>query len=126
MSYFTFFSHELFHDFLEVRLQGGPSVYEGFLEIFWKNEWSKPCNFDNFAINEANVVCRSLSFGKLVNLSRKAFNNTGKKWLNKVSCKGDENSLLTCNIKDAGQPNCSAQDYIYMKCGLKGKTYNRL
>ena len=71
------------------------------------------------------MVCRSLSFGKPLNLSRKAFNITGKQWLNQVSCKGDENSLLTCDIKDAVQPNCSTQDYIYMKCGLKGKIKNK-
>jgi len=44
-----------------VRLAGGPSSYEGRLEVYYWNHWGVVCD-DSFTDREAAVVCRSLGF----------------------------------------------------------------
>jgi len=44
-----------------VRLIGGPSSYEGRLEVYYNNVWGTVCD-DSFTDREAAVVCRSLGF----------------------------------------------------------------
>lgn len=98
----------------------GPGGYEGFLEIFWKNEWSRSC-LREFTMKEAMVVCRSLGYDKPLQLIFKSSKYTGRGYQRNVTCTGDEESLLLCNNGEHKQ-NCSSQLYPYIKCGLNGKS----
>ncbi len=44
-----------------VRLQNGPSQFEGRVEVCLSEEWRTVCN-DFWGHNEAMVVCRQLGF----------------------------------------------------------------
>ena len=44
-----------------VRLQNGPSKFEGRVEVCLSEEWRTVCN-DFWGHNEALVVCRQLGF----------------------------------------------------------------
>ena len=44
-----------------MRLVGGPSLYEGRLEVRYNNIWGTVCD-DYFDDRDATVVCRSLGF----------------------------------------------------------------
>lgn len=45
----------------EIRLVGGTSASEGYVEIYFNGEWGKVCS-NMMSGGEANVVCRQLGY----------------------------------------------------------------
>ena len=108
-----------------IRLSGSNIPLEGRVEVFRQGEWGTVCYYydPNFFRKNARVVCRELGFYDLVEQTRLS-GATGKIWLHKVQCRGDEKSLVFCPYKDYG---CSHEWDRYVKCEWHwSKTFNHL
>ena len=92
------------------------------MELFINGTWGTVCD-DEWDLQDANVVCRQLDFGKaMMAVKSAAFGRgQGKIWMNSVRCTGDESSLQQCAHNGLGKGNCSHSDDAGVVCSL-GKT----
>ena len=49
----------------EIRLVGGTTASEGYVEIYLNGEWGRVCS-DNVSDDAANVICRQLGYTSAV------------------------------------------------------------
>ncbi|XP_022096135.1 uncharacterized protein LOC110982186 [Acanthaster planci] len=85
---------------LEVRLVGGSNPYEGTVEVYYKGAWGSICD-DLWDVNNANVVCRQLGFGKAKEATRNAYfgrSNFDPIHFDDVECQGTESKLSDCEL----------------------------
>ena len=54
----------------EIRLVGGTSVSEGYVEMYLNGEWGRVCS-DSMSGDEANVICRQLGYNSAVSYTPK-------------------------------------------------------
>ena len=81
---------------LEIRLAGN-SILQGRVEILYYGIWGTICNFGtHFDLDSANVACRRLGFPGAARVLKYTAPGSGKIWLNRVQCVGDETSLEQC------------------------------
>ena len=101
-----------------MRLAGGSSSSEGRIEIFHNGRWGTVCD-DDWDLNDANVVCRSLGLKEAISAPTLATfgRGSGEIWLDEVECGGDETSLVDCQHDGWGQNNCGHGEDAGVVCG---------
>ena len=69
----------------------------GRVEVLYNNTWGTVCD-DGFDDNSANVLCRSLGYGNVVSISKRAGygRGIGAVWLSDLQCDGTEHWLHDC------------------------------
>ncbi|XP_033101998.1 deleted in malignant brain tumors 1 protein-like [Anneissia japonica] len=100
-----------------VRLRGGVNEGEGRVEIFYGGSWGTICD-DDFAIEEAEVVCRQLGFvgANADTPVRKFGQGTGQIHLDNLACTGAENRLDECRHPNWGDHNCGHHEDAGVVC----------
>lgn len=114
----------LHFSFLEcdkIRLAGTSSRCSGRLEVYNQDSWGTVCD-DFWTITNAEVVCRELNCGTVLEAKKAAFFGEGKNmiWLDDVQCTGSESSVLKCTHKQFGDNNCGHGEDAGVICS--GKT----
>eukprot|EP00037_Helgoeca_nana_P015140 m.141781 g.141781 ORF g.141781 m.141781 type:complete len:2442 (+) comp22882_c0_seq1:29-7354(+) len=88
-----------------VRLQDGPSLTSGRVEVFRNGAWGTVCD-DSWGDFDAQVVCRELGFSGGFATSRASFGQgTGSILMDDVACVGTEASIADC--PHAAVHNCA-------------------
>ena len=54
----------------EIRLVGGTSASEGYVEMYLNGEWGRVCS-DSMSSDEADVICRQLGYDSAVSYTPK-------------------------------------------------------
>uniref|UniRef100_A0A3Q1HEN8 Soluble scavenger receptor cysteine-rich domain-containing protein SSC5D n=1 Tax=Anabas testudineus TaxID=64144 RepID=A0A3Q1HEN8_ANATE len=90
----------------KIRLVG-PSRCSGRIEVYHRDNWGTVCD-DHWSITNADVVCKELNCGTVLEAKKSAFFGPGKEeiWLDDVQCTGHESSILKCQHRPLGQNNC--------------------
>ena len=83
---------------LDIRLVNGDSPWEGRVEVFHNRAW-RTITDDNFDINDARVICRSLGYGgAAAYVWWSGFGQgTGTIAFDGLGCNGDEASIFDCS-----------------------------
>ncbi|XP_035534569.1 deleted in malignant brain tumors 1 protein-like [Morone saxatilis] len=93
----------------KIRLVGGrpESRCSGRVEIYHRDKWGTVCD-DQWSIINAEVVCREVNCGTVLEAKKSAFFGEGKNdiWLDDVQCVGHESSILKCEHRGFGVNNC--------------------
>ena len=100
----------------------GNKTYQGRVEVFIKGTWGTVCD-DEWDLNDANVACRQLGYGRAVTAAKSAAfgRGQGKIWMNNVRCTGNESSLTECAHNGLEKGNCSHSKDASAVCS-QGKT----
>uniref|UniRef100_A0A8C1M730 Neurotrypsin n=1 Tax=Cyprinus carpio TaxID=7962 RepID=A0A8C1M730_CYPCA len=103
--------------FVPVRLSGGPSAYEGRVEVFHAGQWGTVCD-DQWDDNDAEVVCRQLGLGGIAKAWVGAYfgAGSGRVLLDEVSCTGNELSIEQCPKTAWGEHNCDHTEDAGVSC----------
>ena len=102
-----------------VRLVGGTS-YSGRVEIFHDGSWGTVCD-DDWGINDAHVVCRSLGLGPASSALHGCGTfgcGSGQIWMDDLGCSGSEVGLEFCNHKGWGSHNCGHYEDAAVVCAV--------
>ena len=104
-----------------VRLINGSTKYEGRVEVYHNGEWGTVCG-NGWDLNDAQVVCRELDFGAVVDVRYNAYygQDIGQIWLDNLNCTGTELSVVNCSHRGWGIENCTHGDDAGVKCTFKG------
>ena len=99
-----------------VRLVDGPSIYEGRVEVQYNGIWGTVCDY-GWDLNDAQVVCSQLGFGRATAAEHNAFygEGYGQNWLYNVNCNGVEWTVGNCSHSGWGS-YCNHHDDASVKC----------
>uniref|UniRef100_A0A673ZVH6 Soluble scavenger receptor cysteine-rich domain-containing protein SSC5D n=1 Tax=Salmo trutta TaxID=8032 RepID=A0A673ZVH6_SALTR len=91
----------------DLRLVDGPNRCSGRVEVYQDGSWGTVCD-DNWALLDAQVVCRELSCGPATEAPHQAHFGEGSSsiLLDDVACMGSEGSLLECSSGGIGNHDC--------------------
>ncbi|KAF7659221.1 hypothetical protein LDENG_00001350 [Lucifuga dentata] len=114
----------LFTECDNIRLVG-PTRCSGRVEVFYRDMWGTVCD-DHWSITNADVVCRELKCGTVLEAKHAAFFGEGKNtiWLDDVQCTGHESSLLKCQHKAYGENNCGHSEDAGVVCSDSARLIN--
>ena len=100
-----------------VRLVDGFTEYQGRVEVYHNGEWGTVCD-DGWDINDAEVVCSELGYGKATAGIRNAFygQGSGQIWLDNVNCVGTEHTIGNCLHNRWGLHNCGHHEDASVRC----------
>ncbi|EDO39040.1 predicted protein, partial [Nematostella vectensis] len=87
-----------------IRLAEGADYRTGRLEVFINGQWGTVCD-DLWDMQDTQVACKHLGFLGAIRYYRHA-SGRGPVWLDDVTCKGSEQSLLECSHRGIGSHNC--------------------
>ncbi|XP_062293821.1 deleted in malignant brain tumors 1 protein-like [Scomber scombrus] len=95
----------------------GPSRCSGRVEVYHRDSWGTVCD-DNWNIASAEVTCRELKCGTVLEAKKSAFFGEGKEdiWLDDVVCTGHESSILSCQHRPIGENNCGHNEDAGVVC----------
>ncbi|CAH1407810.1 unnamed protein product [Nezara viridula] len=110
-----------------IRLRGSPSQFEGFVEMqLSTGSWGVVCDKRNdWKIEEAHVVCRSLGYPRGAELSWQGLPADVKNITSSilatdvVVCTGSEDSLLDCTLS-VGDGCDPTKDGVWVRCYSHG------
>lgn len=81
---------------VKYRLVGGDGSH-GRVEIGYDNNWGGVCDF-LWDTKDANVICRSLNYVSGLEIAGGRYGHSdGPVWFSRVSCDGDEDTLMSCD-----------------------------
>ncbi|XP_038069984.1 deleted in malignant brain tumors 1 protein-like isoform X2 [Patiria miniata] len=108
------------YEFGKVRLVEGNSKYDGYVEIYYKQQWGTICN-DQWDKTDADVVCKELGHEFAISTSDASEYDTGRSstkpiWLDDVFCGGSETRLVYCNHGQWDSNYCSHGEDVWVKC----------
>ncbi|XP_071446908.1 uncharacterized protein [Hetaerina americana] len=110
-----------------VRLAGGPSNLAGRVEVRYNGVWGTVCD-DDFGVQDAQVICRSLGlgWGSGVLALKEAHYGPGKGpiWLDELHCSGQEEKIIDCPRFPWGKNNCGHKEDASVKCTPPGDEGN--
>eukprot|EP00057_Strongylocentrotus_purpuratus_P018553 XP_011673027.1 PREDICTED: deleted in malignant brain tumors 1 protein-like [Strongylocentrotus purpuratus] len=107
-----------------VRLVGGKYPWEGRVEVFNAGSWGTVCR-DNWDIDDANVVCRSLGLGEAIEKTTvvdyyQDYPDDAEVvddiFLDEVQCIGNESILLDCPHSALGVHDCNHTQDATVTC----------
>ncbi|XP_060690401.1 deleted in malignant brain tumors 1 protein-like [Hemiscyllium ocellatum] len=100
-----------------VRLQDGPTLCQGRLEVFYNGTWGTVCA-DSFGMEEAEVVCKQLTCGSAQSVEPPATfgSGSGQIWLDDVNCRLHDTFLWQCPSSPWGKHNCNHQEDVGIIC----------
>ena len=109
-----------------VRLVYGSTVYKGRVEVYYNGEWGTVCA-NGWDLNDAQVVCRQLGYGKAISARNNAFygqgngSGTARVWLDDVNCDGNELVIGDCSHSGWGFESCSHYEDAGVECSPNGE-----
>nr|XP_046223606.1 deleted in malignant brain tumors 1 protein-like [Oncorhynchus gorbuscha] len=108
------------HSDLTVRLVDGPNRCSGRVEVYQDGIWGTVCD-DNWAVLDAQVVCRELSCGPATEAPHQAHfgEGSGSILLDDVACMGSEGSLLECSSGGIGNHDCGHDEDASVTCMME-------
>ena len=107
-----------------LRLIGGSGPGEGRVEIYYRGSWGTVCD-DDWDKSDAGVVCRQLGYPSAVSAPHRARfgQGSGKIWLDRVQCQGNETSIVNCRHRPWGVHDCGHHEDASVICS--SKLYNK-
>uniref|UniRef100_A0A3B5LG39 Soluble scavenger receptor cysteine-rich domain-containing protein SSC5D n=1 Tax=Xiphophorus couchianus TaxID=32473 RepID=A0A3B5LG39_9TELE len=108
----------------KIRLVG-PSRCAGRVEIYHDDVWGTVCD-DHWSIANAEVVCRELNCGIVMEAKKSAFYGKGQDqvWLDDIDCTGDEKSLSNCPHRGFGEHDCDHHEDAGVVCSENVRLIN--
>ncbi|XP_071498165.1 scavenger receptor cysteine-rich domain-containing protein DMBT1-like [Diadema antillarum] len=103
-----------------IRLAGGPSIFSGRVEVSVSKSWATFCD-DQWALQDAEVACRSLGFGNSVDISGTGIANSRKApSYGAINCTGGEEDFFRCRISGSASVNydCPGTGQAKTTCSL--------
>ncbi|XP_048576746.1 uncharacterized protein LOC5510655 isoform X3 [Nematostella vectensis] len=97
-----------------IRLAEGADYRTGRLEVFINGQWGTVCD-DLWDMQDTQVACKHLGFLGAIRYYRHA-SGRGPVWLDDVTCKGSEQSLLECSHRGIGSHNCGRRRDVGIEC----------
>ena len=87
------------------------------MEVYYNGEWGTVCD-DGWDDTDAGVVCRQLGLGSSgVALGSAQYGQgAGSIWLSRLSCFGNESSLLDCGQLSVGTKTCTHSNDASVVC----------
>ena len=114
-------------DSILVRLGGGSSQNEGYVEVNYHNQgWKGVCD-DEFDLNDAHVICRMAGFsggasGFFTQSSPFGYGASGNDFaIDNLQCTGNETSIDECGHRGWNVEDCSSSEWAGVRC-KPGKT----
>uniref|UniRef100_A0A8C2ZDJ5 SRCR domain-containing protein n=1 Tax=Cyclopterus lumpus TaxID=8103 RepID=A0A8C2ZDJ5_CYCLU len=100
-----------------IRLVNGPNACQGRVEVYYQGAWGTVCD-DDWALNNARVVCQQIDCGSAVYAHSNSFfgYGTGRILLDNVNCQGTEQELSKCKSLDWGKHNCGHHEDAGVTC----------
>ena len=97
---------------IDLRLAGGSTSTEGFVEVYYSGEWFSVCNTSSssFGTEEASTVCRQLGY-KLLNLTSRYYRTSITTAY--IFCSDSWSNLNRCSITTT---SCSSLYHPYVQC----------
>ena len=95
----------------------GSTHYQGRVEVYYNGEWGTVCD-DGWDLNDAQVVCRQLGFGPVIDVRHDAYygEGSGQVWLGKLNCTGTESNIEDCSHSGWGIEDCSHTEDAGVEC----------
>jgi len=87
------------------------------VEVYHYGKWGTVCD-DGWDLNDAQVVCNELGYGKAIAARRKAFygKGNGQIWLDSLNCVGTEHTIRMCSHRGWRNKNCDHWQDAGVKC----------
>ena len=103
-----------------MRLAGSSGNFSGRLEVFYNGSWGTVCDND-WDLNDAHVVCRSMGFGDASEATTGASFGQGSVdiALDNVQCNGSEFSIFECSHNANNNHGCSHSNDAGVRCSGK-------
>ena len=105
----------------ETRLVGGRTYRRGRVEVFYNGSWGTVCD-DDWDLNDAQVVCRSMGYGDTRNVSSGSSFEPGTENItfDNVHCNGTESNIFDCSHNGYQVHDCDHSQDAGADCA--GKT----
>lgn len=100
----------------------------GRVEILYNGEWGRICEYGQWGIKNARVVCRQLGYPDAVRalLTRQVPQGSGRIWLSGVTCNGNEQNITSCSHFGWGVVFCDYSSDVGIECSETGKATEKI